>query len=134
MRRAASLIVAVLFAFLGCTKSDTVPVTGIITLNGQPAENTEVMFNPQGPGRMATGHTDASGQFKLSTAKPDDGAVPGEYVVTLGEHYDKAPPLPPRGQPLPMRFPQDYGDPAKSPLKAHVERGAKNDFQFEIKK
>jgi len=33
-----------------------------------------------------------------------------------------------------MRFPQDYGDPAKSSLKAHVERGAKNDFDFEIKK
>jgi hypothetical protein len=135
MRRAAYMIVAVLFSLSGCTKTDTIPVTGLITLNGQPAENTEVMFNPQGPGRLATGHTDAGGRFKLSTAKPDDGAMPGEYVVTLGEHYgDKAPALPPPGQFLPMRFPQNYGDPGKSPLKAHVERGAKNDFQFEIKK
>jgi len=77
MRRAAYMMLAVLLTLFGCTKSDTVPVTGLITLNGQPAENTEVMFNPQGPGRMATGHTDASGRFKLSTATPDDGAGAG---------------------------------------------------------
>jgi hypothetical protein len=32
-----------------------------------------------------------------------------------------------------MRFPPQYGDPAKSPLKAHVERGGKNDFEFDVK-
>ena len=133
MRLLAYMIAAVLFAVSGCAKSDMAPVMGTITLKGQPTENAEVTFNPQGPGRIATGHTDASGQFKLSTAKPDDGAMPGDYVVTLGEHYDKAPPLPPIGQPLPMRFPQQYGDPAKSPLKAHVERGKKNEFQFDVK-
>jgi len=134
MRRISCAILAVLLVVSGCTKSDTVPVTGTITLNGEPAENTEITFNPAGPGRIATGHTDASGRFKLATAKPDDGAMPGDYIVTLGEHYDKAPPLPPIGQPLPMRFPQQYGDPAKSSLKAKVEHGAKNDFTFDIKK
>jgi len=135
MRLAAYVICAVLFAFIGCAKSDIVPVTGTVTLNGQAAENVEVMFNPKGTGRMATGYTDASGRFKLSTAKPNDGATPGEYVVTLGEHYtDKAPPLPPLGQSLPMRFPQQYGDPTKSPLTATVERGKPNDFKFDIPK
>jgi|SRR4051794_20448971 hypothetical protein len=135
MRLVAYVIGAVLFALIGCAKSDTVPVTGTVVLNGQPAENAEVMFNPKGAGRMATGYTDASGRFKLSTAKPNDGAAPGEYVVTLGEHYtDKAPPLPPLGQSLPMRFPQQYGDPAKSPLTANIERGKTNDFKFDVKK
>jgi hypothetical protein len=135
MRLAGSVTVLLLFAVVGCTKSEMVPVTGTLTLNGQPADNATVLFNPDGPGRMATGYTDASGKFALSTAAPSDGAMPGNYVVTLGEHYtDKAPAMPPPGQPLPMRFPQQYGDPAKSPLKVTVERGAKNDFPFDIKK
>jgi hypothetical protein len=120
---------------LGCTQSDTVPVTGVVTFNGQPADQAEVMFNPK-TGRIATGVTDGNGRFTLSTAKPNDGALPGEYIVTLGEYYpaDKPPKMPPPGQPLPSRFPAKYGDPATSPLTATVERGKKNDFQFDAKK
>ena len=54
----------------------------------------------------------------------EDGAPPGEYVVTLGEYYPpgKSPALPRGGGPLPSRFPVKYGDPAQSPLHANVER------------
>jgi len=125
----------VIGALVGCGQSETVEVTGTVTLNGQPADQAEVMFNPKA-GRLATGVTDSSGKFKLSTAKPDDGALPGEYVVTLGEYYppDKPPALPRGGGQLPSRFPQQYGDPARSPLTAKVERGGKNEFQFDVKK
>jgi hypothetical protein len=118
---------------LGCTQSDTVPVTGTLTFKRQPADKADVMFNPK-TGRIATGVTDANGRFTLSTAKPNDGALPGEYIVTLGEYYppDKPPKMPPPGQGLPSRFPTKYGDPNTSPLNAKVERGAKNDFQFEV--
>src|SRR5436190_15734955 len=105
------LPVALLAAgMLGCTQSDTIPVTGVITFNGQPADQAEVMFNPK-TGRIATGVTDSNGHFTLSTAKPNDGAMPGEYLVTLGEYYpaDKPPKMPPPGQPLPSRFPAKYG-------------------------
>ena len=120
-------------AVLGCTQSDIVPVTGVVLFKGQPADQAEVMFNPK-TGRIATGVTDANGRFMLSTAAPNDGALPGEYIVTLGEYYppDKPPKMPPPGQPLPSRFPPKYGDPATSPLNAKVERGAKNEFIFEV--
>jgi hypothetical protein len=121
---------------LGCNaQSDTVPVTGVLTFNGQPAEGAEVMFNPK-TGRMASGVTDASGKFSLSTAKPNDGAMPGEYTVTLFEYYppDKPPKMPPPGQPLPSRFPPKFADPATSPLAATVERGKQNEFRFDVKK
>jgi len=125
-----------LFGVAGCTKSDTVAVTGTVILNGQPAGDAEVLFTPQGAGRMAGAHTDASGRFSLSTAKPDDGAMPGNYSVTLGEYYppDKPPALPKGGGLLPSRFPPKYADPAQSPLKATVERGKPNDFKFEVTK
>jgi hypothetical protein len=132
------IVLAVLSAAcLGCSQSETVAVTGTIISNGQPAENALVMFDPKaGQGRHAEGVTDASGHFALATAKPGDGAMPGEYVVTLAEYYPpgKAPALPKGGGLLPSRFPPKYGDPAQSPLTAKVERGAKNDFAFEVTK
>ncbi|HEY2413024.1 MAG TPA: hypothetical protein VGI40_12315, partial [Pirellulaceae bacterium] len=87
-------------------------------------------------GRMASGATDSTGHFTVSTAKPNDGAMPGDYVVTLGEYYPPgtAPALPKDGGQFPSRFPSQYGDPSRSPLTAHVERGVKNEFQFEVKK
>jgi len=120
----------------GCSKSDMVAVTGTVTVNGKPAEGVEVMFNPQGSGRMATAHTDASGRFSLSTAAAGDGALPGDYVVTLGEYYPpgKPPAMPKGGGLLPSRFPPRYQDPTQSPAKAKVERGGKNDFTFDVKK
>jgi hypothetical protein len=134
LRIGFSFMLAIL-AITGCTQSETVAVTGTVTLNGQPAENAEVFFNPKA-GRMATGATDAAGHFKLSTAAPNDGALPGDYVVTLGEYYPAgtAPAQPKDGGQLPSRFPSQYGDPARSPITAHVERGAKNDFPIEVKK
>jgi hypothetical protein len=127
---AAALLTA---SVLGCTPSETVPVTGVLTFKGEPADKAEVMFNPK-TGRIASGVTDDAGHFTLSTAKPNDGAVPGDYTVTLFEYYppDKPPKMPPPGQPLPSRFPPKYGDPATSPLNATVKRGEKNEFQFEV--
>jgi len=135
MHRAALVVIlSSLPAIIGCSQSDTVAVTGTVTLNGKPTEQAEVMFNPK-HGRLATGVTDASGHFTLSTAKPNDGAAPGEYVITLAEYYppDKPPQLPRGGGLLPSRFPPKYADPAKSPLTATVERGKKNEFLFDVK-
>jgi len=133
MQRLVVVAAVAALATAGCSQSDTVAVTGTVTFNGQPAGQAEVMFNPK-KGRLATGVTDASGHFSLSTAKPGDGAAPGEYVVTLAEYYppDKPPALPRGGGLLPSRFPSKYADPAKSPLTATVERGKKNDFQFDV--
>lgn len=126
---------AVLLACTGCSQSETVAVTGTLTMSGQPVENAQVMFNPK-RGRYAEGVTDATGRFTLSTAKAGDGAMPGEYTVTLAEYYppDKPPALPKGGGLLPSRFPVKYADPAKSPLTATIERGAKNDFALEVQK
>jgi hypothetical protein len=120
---------------IGCGQSPTVKVSGTVTLNGQPAENIEVTFLPVG-GRYATGVTDAQGRFELSTFKPGDGVMPGEQIVTLGEYYPpgQPPPMPRGNEPLASRFPSIYSDTVKSPLRAQVERGGKNDFSFDVKK
>ena len=134
MRRSVCALAVVVLAAAGCTQSETVAVTGTVTMKGQPVDKAEVMFNPK-RGRLASGVTDAAGHFALSTAKPGDGAMPGEYTVTLGEFYppDQPPKPPPGGGFLPSRFPIKYADPNTSPLTATIERGKKNDFQFEVK-
>src|SRR5207249_2020847 len=96
MQRLFVAVVLVPIGLVGCSQSETVVVTGTVTLNGKPADQVEVAFNPKKNGRLTTGVTDADGKFTLSTAKPNDGAMPGEYAVTLGEYYPpgKAPALP----------------------------------------
>lgn len=136
MQRLVCGLALVALTVSGCQQSDTVLVTGTVTLNGQPVDKAEVVFNPKQGGRFASGVTDAQGHFSLSTAKPGDGAVPGQYTATLGEYYPPdAPPSPPKGGGfLPSRFPTKYADPSKSPVTVTVERGAKNDFPIEVTK
>jgi hypothetical protein len=117
----------------GCGQSETVPVTGTVMLNGQPAANADVLFTPT-KGRLASGSTDAAGRFTLSTNKPNDGAVPGDHKVTVVEYYPPGKPPPMTATGAPSRFPAIYADVSQTPLKAKVERGKPNDFTFDITK
>lgn len=125
-----SLIAAVFT--IGCGGPGTVPAGGTITYKGQPVADANIMFTPVGGGEIATGQTDAQGKFSLGVVKPGDGAVPGEYRVSLTPKeaeraegdYSASPPPP---------FPVQYTTDAGSPLKATVKRGEKNDFPLELK-
>ena len=75
-----------LLGIVGCGSkhSATVPVTGTVTLDGQPLAGVGVLFSPQSTGRPAHGMTDASGNFSLQTYDvPGDGAIPGTYLVAI---------------------------------------------------
>ncbi|NLX56342.1 MAG: carboxypeptidase regulatory-like domain-containing protein [Planctomycetaceae bacterium] len=79
-------MVAGLLCLPGCGSSvGAVSVTGTVTLDGEPVEGASVVFVPEGKGRMASGKTDSSGQFKLTTQKVGDGAVPGKYKVGVSK-------------------------------------------------
>jgi hypothetical protein len=75
----------------------------VVKLDGQPVANAAVVFVPRTPGgREAYGSTDATGTFRLTTTKPDDGALPGKYKVVI------QPPAPPGGS-------TPFDDPGKPP-------------------
>jgi hypothetical protein len=62
------------------------PVKGKITHNGVPLAEVGVSLAPVNaePGaRRANAISAADGTFSLRTLKPDDGAFPGEYKITL---------------------------------------------------
>ncbi|HEX4611846.1 MAG TPA: hypothetical protein VH092_26865 [Urbifossiella sp.] len=71
----------------GCSGGKLYPVTGKVLVNGQPAGGAVVVFNPAANpatmDRKPTGFAKADGTFVVGTFKDDDGAAPGEYLVTL---------------------------------------------------
>lgn len=87
---AAMLIVAVLAATGGCNRSpyDVAPVSGRITLKGQPIGKAAVMFFPIMKGSLKVGKPGHArladdGSFELSTYGKRDGAVVGMYGVVV---------------------------------------------------
>jgi dipeptidyl aminopeptidase/acylaminoacyl peptidase len=59
------------------------PVSGVVTLNAKPLASGTITFHPIDPaGSQAVG-TIENGAFRLTTRVPGDGALPGEYSVTI---------------------------------------------------
>jgi hypothetical protein len=79
------LIAFLVLAQFGCGgKDQPVKLEGAVTLDGEPVEGAIVSFLPdEGGGRFAHGMTAKDGSFQLTTYKPDDGALPGDYRVTV---------------------------------------------------
>src|SRR5689334_4174775 len=86
-----SCLVLTLFVsiLLGCSQGPTyVPVSGVVTLNGQPYGKAAVSFQPIGtpenpyPGRGSSAYTDENGRFVL-TSDNHNGAVPGKHLIRI---------------------------------------------------
>lgn len=80
----------VLLSAAGCATKKPVPVSGTVTLDGQPVKEAAVYFHAVGAaekeGRMAVGLTDEHGKFDLSTLGDKDGAFERQYKVTIHKY------------------------------------------------
>lgn len=141
-----------LVAFTGCggggevaDRPATAEVTGKVTYKGEPVEGATVTFHSSSPdGRGATGRTDESGNYQLTTFEAGDGAIPGSYQVTVvktvkeGElseeetnaYYERGETPPPvqTKELLPLK----YKEAGSSGLAADVAEGGDNEFSFEL--
>ncbi|HET6425855.1 MAG TPA: carboxypeptidase-like regulatory domain-containing protein [Planctomycetaceae bacterium] len=77
-------------ALAGCGDSapkvkhpDRTKVSGTVTLKGTPVEGATVTLHPVQKGNGAFGITDASGKFTVGTFEKTDGAVPGDYKISV---------------------------------------------------
>lgn len=121
-------------------------VEGVITLDGQPLASAAVTFRPKNEGgkeEAASGYTNTSGVYKLSSMNgdPEKGAIEGEYVVTVskievhdptaGMSYDEATTS---GLQVTQKelLPTVYQDRKNTPLSATVNKG-KNKIDLELK-
>ncbi|MEK6257568.1 MAG: carboxypeptidase-like regulatory domain-containing protein [Planctomycetota bacterium] len=141
--------------FLGCggqpAGPKTAKVTGVVTYKAQPVIGATVTFTAPKAPRTGVGVTNDKGAFTIGTFGADDGAVLGDHVVTVAkrpasteqmkpEDYmkkmsggpgDAAKPAIP-GSDIKNELPTKYSTTKESPLKAKVEAGAKNEFQFDL--
>jgi hypothetical protein len=103
----AALVVLVV-SEAGCMGSDrpkTVPITGHVTIDGQPpGEFGRLYFTPTQPAegyskRPGNGSFDVDGTYRVMSWAVDDGLVPGHYTVTLAPGIPNKTKIPPRYQP-----------------------------------
>ena len=91
------LLLLVLALMVGCSSSDsklpkTYSATGTVTLNGKAVEGATVNFYPMEGTVSSIGSTDASGKYSLTTYRSNDGALPGQYKVSIVKYEGGAPP------------------------------------------
>ena len=140
-----------LLAGCGQARSDrpaTYPVTGTVRHAGAPVEGATVNFQLVDGSRSAIGITGADGTYALTTFTADDGALPGEYRVSVMKLESPPPPtavsdddenyVPPemRKEPPPQPpknlLPKKYADVQTSGLTAVVEEGGENRFDLDL--
>jgi hypothetical protein len=72
---------------VGCGKSgpEIAPVTGIVTVDGQPMENVDIVFQPEdsGVGSPSYARTGKDGRFTLGYKRGVEGALVGWHRVGI---------------------------------------------------
>lgn len=87
-RAGVTLLVGATVLALGCGDSTGLarryPIKGTVTYKGEPVSQGTITFSPVNPaeGRAATG-TITDGSYYLTTAVDGDGALPGDYKVSV---------------------------------------------------
>ena len=142
-RQFFAIVVCAVVAMTGCNRSQfkLVPVSGVVTMDGQPLEGAVVSFQPiategdnSGPG--SSGRTDASGKFSLATQakEPEPGAVVAQHKVRISMGGGDTPPpddsdedVEPVFEGIPMRYN------LKSELKFVVPADGSDQANFDLK-
>lgn len=155
------LLLPIVIGCSGESLEPVYPVTGIVTEKGKPVEGAIVAFSPitPGSGLPASGTTDASGTYKLTTRSSGDGAAAGKYKVSIAKYEKKLEPTNPKGsdkledpfditKEYPSGYnemqaseiaasisknllPKKYADPTTSKLEAEVSKGPSS-FDFKV--
>ena len=119
-----------LIGLIGCggpREGAVYPVSGTLTVGGQPVANAMVAFHPLdqagSQGVLPVACTGPDGRYRLRTYAAGDGAPAGEYAVTVvwpdaSEPRDEC-----EDVAMHDRFQGRYADPARSPWRVTVEPG-----------
>lgn len=129
----------------------TAKATGVVTYKGTPVAGATVTFTAPKSPRTGVGVTDNKGEFTIGTFGANDGAVLGDHVVTVAKRQGSTEQMKPEdymknmtagpgggskpaipGSDIKNELPEKYASAEKSPLKAKVEAGAKNEFKFDL--
>ncbi|MCC9605226.1 hypothetical protein LOC68_24020 [Blastopirellula sp. JC732] len=127
MKRQIIALLLAAFPLIGCQPagpSNIAEVTGIVTVDGKPADSATITFAPAHAGKSSFGRTDDAGYYHLVYTTDIQGALIGEHTVTIANE-------PPPGQARPaVMVPRQYGRAGK--LSANVAANQKNQIDFAL--
>lgn len=129
MWKYAALVVSMVF-LVGCGGyGDIVPVSGTVTLDGEPLPNATVRFTPIEGNRPVEAVTDASGNYKLRYTRNQDGAERGKHRVSITTGGEKEGP---NGEDIeiPEKVPAKYNTDNQDHI---VEVGDGEPINFDLK-
>lgn len=143
--------------FSGCGDGSgvaPVKVRGTVLAQGKAVDGAVITFYSKNGGEAASGRTDTEGKYQLTTRKPNDGAVPGDYIVTVAKSGDdagassydpsKGGPMSadyikqmqnvskPKKDPVKGVLPAKYGNVKDSGLIRTVTASGQNEFDFDL--
>ncbi len=136
------VVIGLLLGATGCNRGPQLtPVSGTVILDGKPIGGAGVMFQPVAGGPAASGVTDESGQFTLTTDPFGPGAVLGEHRVTVtkstvlgiefGESGDEEA-GPPMNVEVQDAVPTRYARPETSGLTQNVRQAQSNGYDLTL--
>ena len=131
LRRGTVLVLLVsLLALAGCaTRGPVLPPTvaargKVLLANGQPLRGGRIQFNKIDPKTVdAFADVGNDGSFVLTTYQPDDGAVPGRYVVTISPYNYKDKSGSPVKLPSAGQIPSKYLETESSDVQIDIAQG-----------
>jgi len=129
-------LVLLLPLFIGCG-GQYVPVSGRITLNGEPLADAYVTFQPVGGGNLEPGpgsyaKTDADGRFTLRVVGDErSGARVGPHMVSISAYTGAVPePTEERVARIENLVPERYN--TETTLRFEVPAGGTTEARFEL--
>lgn len=113
------MISLLLWSVSGCQRSGgppqvtTLPVTGTVTLDGQPLADADVIFISSETSAMFAGRTGSNGGYRLQALAGREGALKGEFKVTISrlvtpDGLPVAPDVPPANVAAAEQLPPKY--------------------------
>lgn len=139
-RGACVAILAITAVACGPSHPPVLPISGMVTLDGQPVESGKLTFETPGQ-RPATGVIRNGEIVEMTTFEFNDGAPPGNHsvaVFVVKENYNYVAPDNPgaasgsASMQVTSLIPKRYNDPATSDLTADVTYDGENHFEFAL--
>ena len=115
----------------GCDRSgpELAPVSGRVTLDGQPISGARLTFQPEGRGSPSSGSTDRDGRYELGYKRGVKGAMIGSHLVRIQLDTEASGPNGTTNQ-RPKSLPARYN--TKSELRREIKPDENNVFDFEL--